>query len=104
MNTLMEYLYRDASNYKQYGSIVLQGSIALTSIRHLLFDKTYFIPSQVGLPDLHHKFAEQGFEYPTEDDHEWHEIISMRPTSREPTTPLQRNEFLSRLRKSKGEK
>ncbi|HBB67911.1 MAG: hypothetical protein A2X28_04030 [Elusimicrobia bacterium GWA2_56_46] len=68
MNTLLEYLYRDASNYKQHGRVVLQGVISLSSIRHLLFDKTYFIPSQVGLPDLQHKFQEQGFEYPTDDD------------------------------------
>ena len=100
MNTLLEYLYRDASNYKQHGSVVLKGSVSLNSIRHLLFDRTYFIPSQVGLPDLQYKFKEQGFKYPTGDDHSWHEIVLMRPTTKKPTVPLRRNEFLSRLKKS----
>ena len=93
-------LLRDIAPYKQYGTVVLQGAISLSNIRHLLFDKTYFIPSQVGLPDLQHKFEEQGFEYPTDDDHEWHEIVSMRPTVRKPTTSLSRDEFLSLLKKS----
>jgi len=100
MNTLLEYLYRDASNYKQHGSAVLRGNISLDSIRHLLIDGEYFIPSQIGLPDLQYKFKEQGFEYPTEDDHNWHEIISMQPTIKKPAIPLSRNEFLFRLKKS----
>ena len=69
MNTLLEYLYRDASNYKQHGSAVIAGALSLKEIRHLLIDGGYFIPSQAGLPDLQHKFKEQGFEYPTDDDH-----------------------------------
>lgn len=100
MNTLLEYLYRDASNYKQYGSVVLQAALSLKDIRHLLIHGEYFVPSQVGLPDLQHKFREQGFDYPTEDDHTWHEIVSMRPTRRKPTAPLQRKEFLRRLQDS----
>lgn len=77
MNTLLEYLYRDASNYKQHGSVVMEGSLALKEVRHLLVDGEYFIPSQAGLPDLQQKFRAQGFEYPTEDDHTWHEIVSI---------------------------
>jgi len=100
MNTLLEYLYRDASNYKQHDSVVLQGAISLKDIRPLLIDGKHFIPSQAGLPDLQHKFKDQGFEYPTEDDHEWHEIVSMKPTTKQATRPLHRKEFLSRLQKS----
>ena len=101
MNTLLEYLYRDASNYKQHGSVVLEGTISLKDIRHLLIEGEYFIPSQAGLPDLQHKFKEQGFEYPTEDDHAWHEIVLMRPTTKQATLPLDRKEFLFRLQKSR---
>ena len=100
MNTLLEYLYRDASNYKQHGSVVLQGRISLKGIRPLLINGEYFIPSQAGLPDLQYKFKSQGFAYLTEDDHAWHEIISMRPTTKQPTVPLHRKEFMSRLQKS----
>ena len=101
MNTLLEYLYRDASNYKQHGSVVLQGGISLKDIRPLLIDGEYFIPSQAGLPDLQHRFKDQGFEYPTEDDHAWHEIVSMKPTRKQPTIPLHRKEFLARLQISR---
>ncbi len=101
MNTLLEYLYRDASNYKQHGSVVLEGAISLKDIRPLLIDGEYFIPSQAGLPDLQHKFKAQGFEYPTEDDHAWHEMVSLRPTTKQPTIPLHRKEFLSRLQRSR---
>lgn len=101
MNTLLEYLYRDASNYKQHGSVVLRGAISLKDIRPLLIDEEYFVPSQAGLPDLQHKFREQGFEYPTEDDHAWHEIVSMRPTTKQATVPLHRKEFLARLQSSR---
>lgn len=100
MNTLLEYLYRDASNYKQHGSVVMAGALSLKDIRHLLIDGEYFIPLQAGLPDLQHKFGEQGFEYPTEDDHAWHEIVLLRPTSRKPTVSLRREEFLRRLQDS----
>lgn len=93
MNTLLEYLYRDASNFKQRGSVVVEGAIAVKDIRHLLIDGEYFVPSQVGLPDLQHKFREQGFDFPAEDDHTWHEIVSMRPTRRKPTGPLHRASF-----------
>lgn len=101
MNTLLEYLYRDASNYKQHGSVVLEGTISLKDIRHLLIEGEYFIPSQAGLPDLQHKFKEQGFEYPTEDDHAWHEIVLMRATRKQATLPLHRKEFLVRLQRSR---
>ncbi|HBA60924.1 MAG TPA: hypothetical protein DCZ92_08905 [Elusimicrobia bacterium] len=100
MNTLLEYLYRDASNYKQHGSVVLQGAISLKDIQPLLIDGEYFIPSQAGLPDLQHKFKDQGFEYPTEDDHAWHEIVSMRPSRKQATLPLHRKEFLALLQRS----
>jgi hypothetical protein len=100
MNTSLVYLYRDASNYKQYGSVVLEGALSVEDIRHLLIDGEYFIPSQAGLPDLQHKFRAQGFAYPTEDDHAWHEVVSMRSTRRKPTAALRRAEFLRRLRDS----
>ncbi len=99
---MLEYLYRDASNYKQYGRVVLAGALSIKDIRHLLIDGEYFIPSQAGLPDLQHKFRAQGFEYPTEDDHAWHEVISLRLTVKEPTVSMRRKNFLSRLRSSYG--
>jgi hypothetical protein len=70
----IEYLYRDAANYKQFASVVLVGAITsqeLHTIAAALDSGLYFIPSQVGLPDL--QSAMSGFPDP-ESDHVWHEL------------------------------
>jgi hypothetical protein len=97
VNTEVRYLYRDASNYKQRGEVVLAGEMAESDARSALWEEAYFIPSAVGLPNLQHLFQEQGFPFPTEDDHPWHEVASIRPTESEPTVALSAAEFLRRL-------
>ena len=72
MNTELCYLYRDASNYKQHCEVVLAGEITESEARSALWEEVYFIPSAVGLPNLQHLFQEQGFQFPTDDDHPWH--------------------------------
>jgi hypothetical protein len=52
MNTKFNYLYRDAWNYKKFHSIILHGVIKLEQIEPFLRDQCFFIPSEVGLPDL----------------------------------------------------
>jgi hypothetical protein len=72
MNTRLGYLYRDGSNYKQHHAVVFAGAITDAERRALLArldDGSYFIPSQVGLEDLQHRFG--GL---TDDDHPWHEL------------------------------
>ena len=52
-NTLIEYLYRDASNYKKYNSCIVKGSVPFddkNKIWESLFEGEAFIPEQVGLP------------------------------------------------------
>ena len=74
MHTRIEYLYRDADNYKQFASVVLVGAITpaeLDTIGAALDSGLYFIPSQIGLPDL--QSAMPGFPDP-ESDHVWHEL------------------------------
>lgn len=77
MRTVFEYLYRDASNYKAWGSLLLEGiasSSQIEELRALMDERRYFIPQQVGAPPL----QEQLYEYsrgPTEDDHVWHEFF-----------------------------
>ena len=99
MNTRIEYLYRDASNYKQRHDVVLDGEIAESDIRHCLWEGEYFIPSLVGLPDLQEKFGRQGFAVPTEDDHPWHEIESVHRTASAKTVNVPAKRFLQWLRK-----
>ena len=74
MNTRVEYLYRDADNYKQFASVVLSGEITpeeRARIATALDNGEYFIPSQVGLEDLQTRMPF----FPNPDsDHVWHEL------------------------------
>lgn len=69
-NTKISYLYRDASNYKQWNEVVVEGAITeeqIDSIMGCLECGEYFIPKQVGLPET--RFGEV-----TSDDHCWFEL------------------------------
>ena len=69
-NTLVTYLYRDASNYKLYEETVLEGRITEDEIQEVLGTLDmgeYFIPGQVGLPM-------PSFSDYNEDDHPWCEL------------------------------
>ena len=70
MNTRIEYLYRDADNFKLRTEVVLCGHLSADQIRVILEslqDSFYFIPSQVGLP-------ENRFSDTTEADYCWFEL------------------------------
>jgi hypothetical protein len=72
MNTRLGYRYRDASNYKQHHEVTFAGAISDAERRALLAhldEGSHFIPSQVGLEDLQHRFGSL-----TDDDHPWHEL------------------------------
>ena len=74
------YMYRDASNYKQHGEIILPNETLLkveevdTQIRSLLSDGLFFIAQQV-------KIEERFFDVVSEDDHPWHEYVSVEVTT-----------------------
>jgi hypothetical protein len=74
VNTRIEYLYRDASNYKQFVSVVLSGEITAEEIRHIadcLDSGEFFVPAQVGLEELQSRMPS----FPDPDvDHVWHEL------------------------------
>ena len=75
MNTKINYLYRDASNYKQYNSAVLAGEFKPEDLEFIysVQDCEFFIPEQVGLPC-------DRFDDITEDDHCWAEYIPQEDT------------------------
>lgn len=52
MNTLVEYMYRDASNYKEVGRFVLGGRFDVSMIEPFLSDRKFFIPERVGVKAL----------------------------------------------------
>jgi len=73
MNTVIEYLYRDADNYKQNIALGLPGTFSDSdkeTVKQKLDGGMYFIPSQVGLPDLQEQNV-NGID--PEVDHAWHE-------------------------------
>lgn len=99
-NTCIRYKYRDASNYKFHGAVVLAGTVTEEQIRPHLHEGLYFIPGDVGLPSLHPTCCR----FDEDLDHPWHEFDSVRPTEVEPTVgpmaALQAGEFLRRLQKA----
>lgn len=81
-NTLFEFMYRDASNYKQSGAVVLNGRIEEAEVDRIvaaLNDGTFFIPEQVGLEHLHGQFT-HGAAWDEDDDHVWHTISAISYT------------------------
>lgn len=77
--TVFEYLYRDADNYKSFGSVALEGSVSAerwASALGRLEDGTYFIAEQIGLPPLYDELYRWSAGVPTDADHCWHEYVS----------------------------
>ncbi len=71
-NTQITYMYRDASNWKEFETVILAGEMSQEDIDLIigkLEDSNLFMPEQVGLPRLQLK-------WPTlnEDDHVYHEL------------------------------
>lgn len=96
MNTRISYMYRDADNYKMYHEEVLRGEITpqqLMTIVCCLNEKEYFIPHQVGLPEIR-------FEQVTERDHPWFELCpeqDFSSTNAEPTIEMTVDELVERF-------
>ncbi len=79
-NIRFVYMYRDASNYKQHSEAILPNETLLTveevdkQIRSLLSDGLFFIARQV-------QVEERFFAVVSEDDHPWHEYVSVEATT-----------------------
>ncbi len=82
-NIKFSYLYRDAGNYKNYGSVIFANPNNL-SLEHLLelirpklIDGTWFHAKEWGLPDLHFDRWDE------ELDHGFHEFEGVEFTEEE---------------------
>ena len=79
-NIRFVYMYRDASNYKQHGEVILPNETQRTveevdtQIRSLLSDGLFFIAQQV-------QVEERFFDVVSEDDHPWHEFVVVEATT-----------------------
>lgn len=78
--SVFEYFYRDASNYKSWGFVLLSGAATSCDIEKLtshLESGCYFIAEQLCLPPLYAELwaFSNGR---TSDDHVWHTSYSLR--------------------------
>ena len=83
--SVFEYLYRDASNYKSWGTIILHGTATEADIQ-ILKEKfesgTFFIAEQLGIPPLYAELWHFS-NGPSIDDHVWHSFHTLRPATDE---------------------
>ena len=77
-NIKFNYEYRDAGNYKQFGSIVFANPSNILdleslekTIRYYLFDAEFFYPFKLSIPSLHFD------NWNTELDHFWYRFESV---------------------------
>ncbi|NMP24910.1 hypothetical protein [Sulfobacillus harzensis] len=99
MNTRIAYLYRDGANNKQGGEVVLAGALSdeqIADIRHACDDGQWFIPGDVGLPELQAVWVEKGYPL-TADDHVWHELVDFEATADSPTLAMTAAAFYERF-------
>jgi hypothetical protein len=96
LNTKIEYLYRDASNYKAFPEkdIVVEGELTWSDFEPVLHMGEMFIPADLGLPELQSQLEN----YPNEDDHIWHQLLGLKENSDEPTVEVTAGEIKQRLR------
>ena len=86
VNTVIEYMYRDAYNYKQHGDVVVAGhdDDLIGRLVASLDEGENFLPEEVGLPNL----RDGGWDTHHDDaDHVWHEYVDAERTGRAPTDP-----------------
>lgn len=75
--TTFEYLYRDASNYKAWGGIILVGILTESDeklITQRLESGEFFIAEQIGIPSLYEQLWKYSEGEPNDDDHAWHSV------------------------------
>jgi len=84
---IFEYQYRDASNYKARGQVLLDGSAKdddLKALRAKLESGEFFIPEQVGIQPLQPRlWAACGCAPDVDLDHCWHEFEGLRDATAE---------------------
>ncbi len=77
---VFEYLYRDASNYKAWGEVLLSGVPLpddIVALRACLESSEYFVAEQVGIPAVYKELWDLSGG-PTSDDHALHEFVALR--------------------------
>ena len=87
---VLEYLYRDAANYKAWGSLLLSGFPSqenIAALRACMESGEYFVAEQVGIPPLYDELWKLS-DGPTSDDHALHEFVALRAPSEDEINSL----------------
>ena len=98
----MNYRYRDANNYKEFGSVVFSNPTGLTIeeatalLLPKLISQEFFVPDEWGLPRLH------AAPYNPSVDHEWHEFEEFEETDEEVSDGREIGEFLEEIKENSG--
>lgn len=85
-NIQFNYLYRDAGNYKNHGSVVFSNPAILSleeidkTIRERLIEGVWFLHEEFGVPPLFFNDHDVNGE-----DHGWHEYVGVEYTSEQCT-------------------
>lgn len=98
-NTAISYLYRDADNYKQSRTVVLEGALTLdqaVAVVEALDESQWFVPSQIDLDDLQGSFVAGG-EWDEQSDHPFHELIGIALTDNQPFGDMSAQAFHARF-------
>ena len=102
MWTAFEYMYRDAGNFKAFGTVTLKGAVSRADeklVRERLDSGEFFIAEQVGVPPLYGRLY-QWSDGPTQSDHCWHEFTEFRRRASPPKTTskvLAAKDFIGRF-------
>lgn len=99
MSTAFDYMYRDAGNFKAFGTIALEGELDQADqelIRGRLSSGEFFIAEQVGVPPLYRELYKWSGG-PISDDHCWHEFVGFRALSEVESRTESVREFVARF-------
>lgn len=83
--SVLEYLYRDAGNWKTHGAVLLHGvdPEAQDALRACLDWNAQFVAEQVLLPALQDRHWAEHEDEPNTLDHAFHEFVGLRSASTE---------------------
>ncbi|MFC5190942.1 hypothetical protein ACFPIK_04135 [Algoriphagus aquatilis] len=99
LNIKLNYRYRDAGNYKRFGSVIFSNLNRLSIekatklIQEKLISEEFFVPKNWNLPKLHFHH------YDSELDHDYHEFESWELTEEAATDQRDARVFLNKIKK-----
>lgn len=89
--SVFEYLYRDAGNYKAWGSVLLLGTASpddVDTLRACLESGEFFVAEQVGIPVVYQELWALS-DGPNRDDHAYHQFSGLRPATNEEMSTIE---------------